>query len=245
MQSPSPRSTVQYHAAQSQSLCSIILRRVVWLFCILLKGQSTVTRFWTCFSQYSSLLRTLSNGLKYFWFWLRLCWVIWDCLNAVWYYAESVSRQYGTALSQSSWSIILHRVTHDPSHFLKLLHRPLKGQYHKNKSGFLFFYYIFNFSKELWEKRKCLTPCSMILGRVKNILVHWSVAHWHSRLKWWEKKTEGQKYCWNVPKRDKKTCYKRNNFELAKSEHIAEREVILNVLCFYFNSIKLLLHRFY
>ena len=65
------------------------------------------------------------------------------------------------------------------------------------------------------------------------------------QVKMMRKKTEGQKYCWNVPKRDKKTCYKRNNFELAKSEHIAEREVILNVLCFYFNSIKLLLHRFY
>ena len=27
----------------------------------------------------------------------------------------------------------------DPRHFLKLLHRPLQGQCHKNKCGFLFF----------------------------------------------------------------------------------------------------------
>ena len=48
---------------------------------------------------------------------------------------ESVSLQYDTALSQSSRSIIhvLWGVTHDPSHFLKLLHRPLKGHCHKNK----------------------------------------------------------------------------------------------------------------
>ena len=62
------------------------------------------------------------------------------------YCAESISPWYSiilrrvnlpavlnhTGQSQSPRSMILRWVTHDPSHFLTLLHRPLKGQCQKN-----------------------------------------------------------------------------------------------------------------
>ena len=90
----------------------------------------------------------LTNGLNYFRFWLRfrrviriflgiiLCRVN---LSAVSYCAESISPQYHTAGSQYPRSIILRGVYNEPGHFLKLLHRPLTGQCHKNKCGFLFY----------------------------------------------------------------------------------------------------------
>ena len=46
------------------------------------------------------------------------------------------SAQYYTARSQALRSIILHRVTIQRgvnSHFFKILHRPLQGQFHKIK----------------------------------------------------------------------------------------------------------------
>ena len=44
-----------------------------------------------------------------------------------------------TCFEQCTESIFLLWVTHDPRPFLKRLHRPLKGQCHKNKYGFLFY----------------------------------------------------------------------------------------------------------
>ena len=53
--------------------------------------------------------------------------------------------QYHTALSQSPRSMLLRWVDlpavsycGESSHFLRLLHMPLKGQWHKNKCGFFF-----------------------------------------------------------------------------------------------------------
>ena len=55
-------------------------------------------------------------------------------LPGVSYCSESISPGYMTLVSHS-WPIGVN------SHFLKLLHRPLKGQFHENKCGCLFNYF--------------------------------------------------------------------------------------------------------
>ena len=98
-----------------------------------LKGQSNEI-FHPHFFQHSNLTGPLTNGFKYFRFWLRFRRIFRFFLNlpAVSYCAESVSLQYYTVGSHS-------RPREVNSHFLKLLHRPLKRQCHKNKCGFLFY----------------------------------------------------------------------------------------------------------
>ena len=90
----------------------------------------------------------------------------------VWYYSESddkiwgeSSAQYDTAQSQVPRSIILHGVN---GHFLKLLHRPLKGQCHRNKYKFRLCSKkaTFSFLRQCSRITFFFTPSSMILREV-------------------------------------------------------------------------------
>ena len=71
-------------------------------------------------------------------------------LPGVWYPGESVSPGYATRGVNS--------------HFLKLLHSPLKGQCHKNKCGSFFYYkgLYFVFKQKLSGMKSLLTPWGMI-----------------------------------------------------------------------------------
>ena len=91
------------------------------------------------FFHHSNQPEPLTNGLKYFRFWFRFRWDtrIFPNLRAASYGTKSIikicgeiSAQYDTAGSHP----ILRGVN---SHFLNLLHRPLKGQCHKNNYEFL------------------------------------------------------------------------------------------------------------
>ena len=108
--------------AQSQSPQGVIPRRVIW------QGSS--------FFHNSRMPESLRKGLKYFRFWLRFCRVIQifrQNLPRVLYCEESISQ--GDHMAQShSWPLGVK------SHFLKRLHKPLNGQCHKNKYGFIFYY---------------------------------------------------------------------------------------------------------
>ena len=116
-----------------------------------LKGYSNKISDFQFFTSFKPGTKT--NGLKYFWFWLRFRWVSqifckkspcsiilrWVRLPVVSYCAESVSPKYNTALSQSPRSIILRRVSlpavlycwgvnHDPGKpFLKTFAQAFKG----------------------------------------------------------------------------------------------------------------------
>ena len=110
------------------------IRGVMGLFRILFKGR--YNEIFVLFFHNLRLPGPLSKGLKYFRFLLRFRQVIRffrDWLCAVSYCGESSSAQYDTAQSHS-----MLRGVH--SHFWTHLHRPLKGQWNKNKCGFLFYY---------------------------------------------------------------------------------------------------------
>ena len=118
----SESSLAQYHTVRSQVPHSIILRRVKFRavsYCaesiIKICGKSSA-QYHTVRSQVpcSIILRgVMQQSLR-------------GKLRTVWYCAELDSPQYNTVRSHS----ILRRVN---SYVLKLLHRPLTGQCHKNK----------------------------------------------------------------------------------------------------------------
>ena len=103
----------------------------------------------------------------------------WVSLPAVWYCAES-------------------------SHFLKLLHRPLKGQCHKKKCGFLFYLkrLHFVFSQKVLGQTNFAFPQYHTVGsqffwtlKFENLLTHWSEAQAGLND---EKKLEVKKFRWTV-----------------------------------------------
>ena len=111
-----------------------------------LKGQSN--EIFDMFFHNSSLSGPLSNGLKYFRFWLRFLelfiWISRDWLRAVSYCGES-------------------------SHFLKLLHRTFRDSVTKiivdsysTKKGIYFV-----FLQKSSRTKFFLTPCSMILKKIQ------------------------------------------------------------------------------
>ena len=80
-----------------------------------------------------------------------------------------ISRGYHTPASQSPRGIIPRWVTQDTRgvslKFLNCLHRPLKGQCHKNKCGIIFYYslgYIFHFCTIVLGWNFILTPRGII-----------------------------------------------------------------------------------
>ena len=86
------------------------------------------------FSLHSNLPGPLTNGLKYFRFWLRLREVIQIFpKNLKGYDTAGVNLPGISYCRESVLTLGVNR------HILKLLHRPLKGQYHKNKCGFIFY----------------------------------------------------------------------------------------------------------
>ena len=96
---------------------------------------------------FSNIPRPLTNRLKYFWFWLRICRVIRilslkNLLLGIWYPGESISLGYDTPASQSPRGMIprwvnLPRVYHTPaSHFFDTKVRILQRNFNSNRNYF-------------------------------------------------------------------------------------------------------------
>ena len=178
----------------------------VWIVQLIIGAQrDSPTRFSTfSFFHHSNQPGPLTNGLKYFRFWLRFRWDIRIFMNlrAVSYCAESVCPRYDTAQGPSLCSVILRRVNIPAVWYCAEIVK-ICGE-------------IFAQYDTAGVSLRALSYCQQPflktfahsfkgkVSQIENILTHWSVGQSGSND---EKKTEGRKSRWTVPLRLQSTSF--------------------------------------